>query len=406
MDRITFESVMEEIKKSLGEARLMKIGEESVADTQAEIQKGIDARNATRDAIKMKSVDDADVARDAKEKTIPAPAPAPVPKSANEPSMTNSVMNAPAAAPAPSSAPAPAPVKNIGMASQGGSSSYGTSPLNNTPEKPSAPAPTPVKNIGMAAKGDSSSYSTSPLNNTPAKPTIPSAPSTGAGTVAKPAAPKPSAPAGVDTASIYKKHGVGGSDEDAGAFHRAEAEIAAARKATPSAPAAKPSAPSAPRPATPSAPSAPRPVSQGGAVPTPAPRPMSSLSASGQAIAKQYSGKVGTDDSGNNPMTAPAPKAAPSTPSTRSVTPSTRSVTNTPPAGIDKGDNATQGTSPKGFGSSTTFRDALYRKSDRNTSTTPSMKFDPRAPSTSVMRPASMQENFDQFVKKFLKESK
>ena len=60
--------------------------------------------------------------------------------------------------------------------------------------------------------------------------------------VPKPAAPKPATPAAprpaaaapkaadVDTASIYKKHGVGGGDEDAGAFHRAEAEIAAARK--------------------------------------------------------------------------------------------------------------------------------------------------------------------------------
>jgi hypothetical protein len=399
MDRITFESVMEEIKKSLGEARLMKIGEESVADTQAEIQKGIDARNATRDAIKMKSVDDADVARDAKEKTIPAPAPAPVPKSANEPSMTNSVMNAPAAAPAPSSAPATPKLPS--MAANGpslGSSNYQGS---NTPEKPSAPAPTPVKNIGMAAKGDSSSYGTSPLNN---KPTTPSAPSTGAGTVAKPAAPKPSAPkpsapAGVDTASIYKKHGVGGSDEDAGAFHRAEAEIAAARKATPSAPAARPSTPSASRPSTPSAPSAPRPVSQGTAAPRPTSSPLSSLSTSGQAIAKQHSGKVGTDSSGNNPMPAPAPKAAASTPSTGGVT-------NTPYTGAIKGDNATQGTSPKGFGSSMTR--IPYDPKNPAPSTTTRTPYDPKSPSKSIVRPAAttMKENFDQFVKKFLKESK
>jgi hypothetical protein len=395
MDRITFESVMEEIKKSLGEARLMKIDEDedntnSVTNQNTKKEPvGIDPKDTRMtgpDALKgpggsaapsVSSTGGVASGFQGAGKSVEKPA-APVP-----------------AAPAPSSAPAPAPGKNIGMASQGGSSSYGTSPLNNTPEKPSAPAPTPVKNIGMAAKGDSSSYGTSPLNN---KPTTPSAPSTGAGTVAKPAAPKPSAPAGVDTASIYKKHGVGGSDEDAGAFHRAEAEIAAARKATPSAPAAKPSAPSAPRPSTPSASSAPRPVSQGGAVPTPAPRPMSSLSASGQAMAKQYSGKVGTDDSGNNPMPAPAPKAAPSTPSTGGVT-------NTPSTGAIKGDNATQGTSPKGFGSSMTR--IPYDPKNPAPSTTTRTPYDPKSPSKSIVRPAAtMKENFDQFVKKFLKESK
>lgn len=359
MDRITFESVMEEIKKSLGEARLMKIDEDEDNTNQNTKKEPVgidpkDTRMTGPDALKgpggsaappVSSTGGVASGFQGAGKSVEKPA-APVP-----------------AAPAPSPAPAPAPGKNIGMASQGGSSSYGTSPLNNTP----------------------------------AKPTTPSAPSTGAGTVAKPAAPKPSAPAGVDTASIYKKHGVGGSDEDAGAFHRAEAEIAAARKATPSAPAAKPSTPSAPRPATPSAPSAPRPVSQGGAVPTPAPRPMSSLSASGQAMAKQYSGKVGTDDSGNNPMPAPAPKAAPSTPPSNGVT-------NTPSAGVDKGDNATQGTSPKGFGSSMTR--IPYDPKNPAPSTTTRTPYDPKSPSKSIMRPAAMRENFDQFVKKFLKESK
>lgn len=45
----------------------------------------------------------------------------------------------------------------------------------------------------------------------------------------KPAAPKPAAAPQIDTAAIYAKHGVGGSNEDAGAFHRAEAEIKAMR---------------------------------------------------------------------------------------------------------------------------------------------------------------------------------
>ena len=350
MDRITFESVMEEIKKSLGEARLMKIGEESVADTQAEIQKGIDARDATR----RQKVDDADAATTPPRGTsTPAPAPAATPAPAPA-----------AAAPAPSPTPAPAAIQATTALMAPGATTGGAF-------KPEAPKPelAPIRNIGAAAQvgNGSSTYSTSPLNNTPAKPTTSSAPSTGAGTVAKPAAPKssapkPLAPAGVDTASIYKKHGVGGSDEDAGAFHRAEAEIAAARKATPSAPTARPSAPSATRPATPSAP---RPVSQGGAVPTPPPRPMSSLSASGQAMAKQYSGKVGTDDSGNNPMPAPQPKAVSSTPAVR----------------VNRGDKLTQGATPSDAGS-------MRRNTTPRVSATP------------------MRENFDQFVKKFLKESK
>jgi len=83
MDKITFESVMEEIKKSLGEARLMKIGEESVADTQAKIQNDIDARNATRDATNRQKVDDADAATTpARGTSTPAPAPAPATRSA------------------------------------------------------------------------------------------------------------------------------------------------------------------------------------------------------------------------------------------------------------------------------------------------------------------------------------
>ena len=48
-------------------------------------------------------------------------------------------------------------------------------------------------------------------------------------TAPKAPAPKSQAASEVDTAAIYKKHGVGSPDEDNGAFHRAEAEIARAK---------------------------------------------------------------------------------------------------------------------------------------------------------------------------------
>ena len=131
MDKITFESVMEEIKKSLGEARLMKIGEESVADTQAKIQNDIDARNAARDATNRQKVDDADAATTpARGTSTPEPAPAPA---------TRSATPAPAARPSLPS-----------MAAQGpklGSSNFQGS---NTPEKPTpAPAPAPQVKSGV-----------------------------------------------------------------------------------------------------------------------------------------------------------------------------------------------------------------------------------------------------------------
>jgi len=48
-------------------------------------------------------------------------------------------------------------------------------------------------------------------------------------TAPKAPAPKSQAASEVDTAAIYKKHGVGSDNEDTGAFHRAEAEIARAK---------------------------------------------------------------------------------------------------------------------------------------------------------------------------------
>jgi len=139
MDKITFESVMEEIKKSLGEARLMKIGEESVADTQAKIQNDIDARNAARDATNRQKVDDADAATTpARGTSTSTPAPAPVPAPATR-----------SATPTPAPAPAARP-SLPSMTAQGpklGSSNFQGS---NTPEKPTpAPAPAPQVKSGV-----------------------------------------------------------------------------------------------------------------------------------------------------------------------------------------------------------------------------------------------------------------
>jgi hypothetical protein len=210
-----------------------------------------------------------------------------------------------------------------------------------------------------------------------------------------PSAPRASAPAAVDPHAKSKAmFGAATGDNDTSAnFFAADAQRQkelAGLKSTPSAPAAKaPSAPSAPRPqvsgaSAPSASaarptvSAPRPVSQGSAAqatPKSTPSsPLSSLSSSGQAMAKQYSGKVGTDSSGNTPTDEPTSASKNYTP----VTPAMKSG----------------------------FRDALYRRSDKNTTTTNNLPYNPSKPSTTVTRPAAMQENFDQFVKKFLKESR
>jgi len=407
MDKITFESVMEEIKKSLGEARLMDI-EEAMSDM---MRSDIESGPGGMDAPKVKKQEE----------------PKPPQDNSKAGMMTRDLQSGPGGMDAPKPAPKPEEPKppqdnsKAGMMQRelgAGTGGMGTPTAKATTTAPGTQAPTTT--------------SAAPVVKAPA---VTKVPAPAAGAPKAPSAPRASAPAAVDTASIYKKHGVGSDSEDVGAFHRAEAEIAAAKKgntgSTPSAPAAKaPSAPAAPRPQA-SAPkvSAPK-VS--------APAPSSNLS------------KI-------EPGSAAAGARDAATAKTPSAPAATRSITNTPSAGVNKGDNATQGTSPKGFGSSITH-DALYRDSDKNTSTTPSMKFDPRAPSTSVTRNASAEipggikatpnqspttkqdtgasdaenspissdtknkmniaqmrrqpqqvslpENFDQFVKKFLKESR
>ena len=221
MDKITFESVMEEIKKSLGEARLMSIeeamgaGEDYPEGTKPEdkpnAKKPEDQPSPTQDNSKSAMMQ-RDM--DSNKPATPAPAPKPVTPSA------------PAA-----SVAAPAPQVPASQKAQG--------------KGPDA--------IPASLKAQGKTPGVSP-------PATSDGGGDGGGSGAKPAA-KPSAPAArptapsttkVDTAAIYAKHGVGSSGEDAGAFHRAEAEISAARKSsagtTPAAPAAKPavSAPAAP----------------------------------------------------------------------------------------------------------------------------------------------------------------
>jgi hypothetical protein len=438
MDKITFESVMEEIKKSLGEARLMKISEDDEADktetgtgkreTPIGGRRGAISGIVARAEAPATQAAQAQVARDdATEKNRissintdstdviknPSPTPGVGRASSVQPPETKASPEdrqkfqqksvTPPSAPAPSNNPPQSakqdPSTVAGPADRQAFRDRTGSTVGKT-AAPAAPATSPTPSVksgvggglGFNTQGATSGGKTVAPSTTSSTPSAPAAKTQAAPKA--PSAPRASAPAAVDTAAIYKKHGVGGSDEDSGAFHRAEAEIAAARKgnagSTPSAPVAKaPSAPAAPRPqvsgaSAPSASaarptvSAPRPVSQGSAAQaTPKSTPsssLSSLSSSGQAMAKQYSGKVGTDSSGNTPTDEPTSASKNYTP----VTPAMKSG----------------------------FRDALYRKSDKNTTTTNNLPYNPNKPSTTVTRPASMQENFDQFVKKFLKESR
>ena len=194
MDKITFESVMEEIKKSLGEARLMSIeevqgpGEDYPVGTKPE-----DKPNAKKPEPKVEPQDSSKAAM--MQRVVDS----------DKPSV---------------SAPTPAPVQQKGQIEGPNKVSTAQVAQGKTPEAPS----TSTADAG---------------GNTAAKPVNkPSPPAS---------RPVPTAPK-VDTAAIYAKHGVGSSDENAGAFHRAEAEIAAARRAAPSAPAPRQQPVSAPAP--------------------------------------------------------------------------------------------------------------------------------------------------------------
>lgn len=388
MDKITFESVMEEIKKSLGEARLMSIEEAATYSNlkpaeKSEYMKKASETGAAMRAAKEKAANQSVTSDNNQGDTLPPKRDITSPAWERERQQRISTPSAPAApaaqAPKPPTTPSQQGALNVRNQGKNAAVPSSQGAQGKGPETPAKPEATgKVPDIIGSTTDVRKEPAAKPPVSAPKPPSAPRAP----------AAPKASAPAPVDTASIYKKHGVGSPDEDTGAFHRAEAEIAAAKKGnTSSTPAAKPPV-SAPR--APAAPSAPR---------APAPAPSSNLS------------KVEPGSAAAAARDAAKPPAE-----KQQATEPTKNVTNTttPSAGVDKGDNATQGTSPKGFGSSTT-RDAVLRSTDKNTTTTPSMKLDPNEPPKTKTQKASddeskvgsdLGESFEQFVKKFLKESR
>ena len=286
MDKITFESVMEEIKKSLGEARLMKIGEESVADTQAKIQNDIDARNAARDATNRQKVDDADAATTpargtSTRATAPAPAATPAPAPAAAPSIPSTTARmAPGAmtggsfkpeGPKPAPAPAPSVRSGVGDGSLGfgmkGPESFGK-PVAPSAPKPPAPKPVePAKSVSDEPSGGGIASPSGATRMAPPKGAAPAPRSQGiTNQPAKPYSsvpiPKATAPTTPPDGNKYGFKDSGSDDDTSSNFFAADKRMMADRAAKSAAPAK----PSAPKPAAPKRPApmpARRPVAGG-----------------------------------------------------------------------------------------------------------------------------------------------
>jgi hypothetical protein len=273
MDKITFESVMEEIKKSLGEARLMKIGEESVADTQAKIQNDIDARNAARDATNRQKVDDADAATTpARGTSTPAPAPAPAAAPTATPSIPSTTARmAPGAmtggsfkpeGPKPAPAPAPSVRSGVGDGSLGfgmkGPESFGKSVAPSAP-KPPAPKPVePAKSVSDEPSGGGIASPSGATRMAPPKGAAPAPKSQGiTNQPAKPYSsvpiPKATAPTTPPDGNKYGFKDSGSDDDTASNFFAADKRMMADRAAqtAPKSVAPKPAAPKRAAPLTP-----------------------------------------------------------------------------------------------------------------------------------------------------------
>lgn len=150
-----------------------------------------------------------------------------------------------ASAPAAAAPPASAAKPSTPLPSTSGSA---TGRLQGTPLPTGAPAPKKVSPVkigagiaGAAAVGGAGYMAYKGMQDSPGAAAkgepdkVPVPPKVERPAAPKAAAPKPAAPKErfIDTAEIYRKHGVGSNDESPGAFHRAEAEIEAAKKANP-----------------------------------------------------------------------------------------------------------------------------------------------------------------------------
>jgi hypothetical protein len=305
MDKFTLDSVMEEIKKSLGEARLHKIMEaddDNILDpnkttdqVRDAIQRRIDARNAPKPAETPSTPSNAPSSSSSERETATSELPKPeisgpvgsarrdmgTPPTKSEPSASDLYKEPGSQANAPKPAtPAPAPKTPEVLAKKDDERTQPARPStlrpnDTSPARPNNPlgdtGPKKIGDFGINAFGNAPSKpapapSNQGLGNAPSKP----APSSGVRTQGNYAptnmktqgnnAPTNMKPQGNFSGNNNSPYGFAkpGSDEDTAAnFFASDARMRAAQAAQSA------SKPSAPKPARPARPAAPKPVARG-----------------------------------------------------------------------------------------------------------------------------------------------
>jgi hypothetical protein len=381
MDKITFESVMEEIKKSLGEARLMDI-EEAMSINEAEPPASRAARQAREDAriqaARAASTTSAASGLDNQSDVLP-------PKR----DMTSHAwekerqqkINTPQTPDAPATKPAITPQQ------QGALNQKNSTPgARDAAAKPSVSAPAaPVRSKTPVSAADADGGYT---DGKAAKPAAAKPPSTPAAPRA-PTAPRASAPAAVDPHAKSKAmFGAATGDNDTSSnFFAADAQRQkelAGLKTTPSAPKA----------ATPSAPK-----TQSSAPKVSAPATSSNLSK-----VEPGSAAAGARDAAKAPS---APSASRSGIGSDSASTAKQQAAEPKIGNLGKGETGMSNAETRSANMQNVSNDMekKYKAADdalatKNKENIEDLKKKPQPDLSNV------SENFDQFVKKFLKESR